>query len=1159
MESPFTLEENLKSLSEKEYFYSPLTREDFFYSMETDFCREEVDESAEEISAESVPLLVNEQNMQKILEIEQKSDPYQGRNNGVKEGCYIPPFYLYYEEAQFISFVQNNDIRSLCQKYRVVILVGEEEFENYFCQMDTVFPTVIRGDANKRIEGKITEIKTEREKILKELAVEVYWYYKQSGEAIKKRVIDGSAKICVLKYFYEPDGFQKSFRDMKRSLDKLGYDVSLCSERGNIFITNEILNLYQYRPDVVFQINKTRTGTYGGEEFVCLKQLDNLILISWIQDQYPTITSRQGAASLKKRDYIFSFYNERVMQKYYEYPERNVIYGGMMSADTEDFCKHPITAEEHKIYDCDICFMGSFFSEKRIISWIYDELSPYLTDEQMVKVYDGVEELAEGIYDKDTQKYTVGASIINRCLDKVCAKLQCDERVRLYLYKVFDYTRYQLLRKLIIQQLADSKKYKIIVYGSYLDIDGIEYRNWIHDRKEVAKAIQCSKLVIQMNAVITGNKRVLEGIFCHIPVLIYKVEKEYDESRITDYLAEGEGFWFFDSKRELLEKCDLLLSDKALREEITERGYQKACKTLTTDAVFGHMMDSLKEKLTGEQDMEKDMVNTDSVVLLVGEQDMGKILELERRSDFYQGKMDDGQEGIFMFPFYLYYEKEQFDKFFQHNDINLLRRKDRVVILVGEEELEDYFCQPDVVFPNVIMGDADGNIEQKMSIMISEKQSLLQELATEVYLYYKQNGEAIKKRVAEGTAKICVLKYVYEPPRFQELYRQLKSALEKLEYTVELCEERGAIYKSNEIVQLFEHRPDIVFQINKSRDGRTYQGEEIQLLKSMDNLIFINWIQDIHPKVLDRQYALSLQKKDYIFSIFEQSIMQKYGYPDENVIYGGIMPASKEHFDIHPILEEEHKRFDCDICFVGTITDNDIMEESVCRLLAPYLEKQQIERTWEVIWNLAGGLYDADTSKYITDADILYQCAVGLKEELQCSDTAGMYIYRALRIVRYNALRKLVLEQLAEQKKYRIILYGAFNTKIDGVEYGGFLADRTEIAKALACSKMVLQINPDATINQCVAEGLLSHTPVMVYHVREKDDMSSIAHYLEEQEGFCYFNSKQELTEKCDLLLGDKKLREEIAERGYQKACQMLTADAVFGHLMEELKVKLSM
>lgn len=555
--------------------------------------------------------------------------------------------------------------------------------------------------------------------------------------------------------------------------------------------------------------------------------------------------------------------------------------------------------------------------------------------------------------------------------------------------------------------------------------------------------------------------------------------------------------------------------------------------------------------------MGSDMVNTSSVVFLAGEQDMGRILELERQSDFFQGEMDDGQKHIFIFPFYLYYEKEQFDQFSQNNDIRLLSQKYRVVILVGEEELEDYFCQLDVVFPNVIIGDTDGYMKQKMSVMMSERNNLLQELAMEVYLYYKQNGEAIKKRVIEGKAKVCVLKYFYEPIRFREFYRQLKKTWEKLGHTVELCDERGPIYRSNEIVWLYAHHPDIVFQINKSRDGRTYQGEEIQFLKSMENLIFINWVQDIHPEVLDKQYALSLQKNDYIFSLFEKSIMQKYGYSDDNVIYGGIMPASAEHFCIHPISEEEHKRFDCDICFMGTITDAAAAEGFIHRRLAPYLEKKQIERVREVIKALIGGLYDVNASKYITDVEILYQYAVKLKEELQCSDTAGMYIYTALRYMRYNALRKLVLEQLAEQKKYKIILYSAFNAEIDGVEYGGFLTDRIEISKALSCSKMVLQINPDATINQCVAEGLLSHTPIMVYHVREEEDMSSIAHYLKEQEGFLYFDSRQELLEKCDLLLADEKWREEIAERGCKKACQMLTTDAAFGHLMEELKKKL--
>lgn len=1164
------LEEKLKLLSEKEYFYSSLTREDFCRCMDVSPYKAEAECHIEEISTPSVPLLVNESNLQRILEAEQKSDPYHGRLNGKRDGFFVPPFYLYFEEEPFIQFVQNNDIRSLCQKYRVVILVGGEEFENYFCQLDVIFPTVICGDTNKRIAEKILKIQMEKEKLLKELAEEVFLYYQEREKEIEDRVINGTAKICILKNTYEPDGFQKYYKEFQRTLDKLGYSVFICSERGNIFKTNEILNLYQYRPDIVFQINKTRTGTYMGEAFHYLQQVNNLILISWIQDKYPTIISQQCAACLNKHDYIFSFFNERVMQEF-KYPNRNVIYGGMMPADIEDFCEHLITAKEHEAYDCDICFMGSFFSNERMTSWIYEELRAYLTDEQIVKVYNVIEEMLGEMYNDETQKYVTDLKTFNGWLDRICKELQCDDSLRLHLHKVLEYTRYQMLRKLIIQQLADSRKYKIIVYGSYLDIEGIECREWIHDRQEVAKAIQCSGIIIQVNPDTTINKRVVEGILSLTPVMVYEVKEEECQNSITSYLEEGEGFFFFNSRQELLDKCDLLLNNQELREKTVAQGYFKVSKSLTNDAVFGYLMDALKEKVRSnredsmqitdnncqekniykswEKEVPVEAVKAGDVVLLANEQDLNRIVELEQKCDICQG--------MSQIPFYLYYGKEQFNQFTQSNDLTALRLKYRIVILVGEEEFEDYFCQLDAIMPTILYSGTDNWIEEKLLEIKQEKQKLLVELAQEVYLYYKENGEAIKKRILDGNAKICIMQNEYEPSRFKALYGMFKESVEKFGYQVEICHERGSIFRTDDIIKLYQYRPDIVFQINKSRDGRTYQGEAMHYLDKMDNLIFINWVQDFHPQILDKGYAQSLKENDYIFSLFDERIMEAYEYPKEHLIYRGIMPANEKDFCLHSITEEEHKRFDYDICFIGTIMNEEVLKAFVYRELEPYLTQEQIARVYDMLLVMRGNLYNTQTQEYTTDIEGLNYYIQQLKEEFEYSDAAEKYIYRIFCVVRYNSLRKLVLQHLAAQKKYRVVLYGACDINVEGVKYGGMITEPLELSKALFCSKLVLQINPDATINQCVAEGLLSHTPILVYKVREEENMSSISHYLKEREGFLYFDSRQKLIEECDLLLSDDRLREEIAEQGYQKACEVLTSDAVFGHLMRELREKL--
>lgn len=548
-----------------------------------------------------------------------------------------------------------------------------------------------------------------------------------------------------------------------------------------------------------------------------------------------------------------------------------------------------------------------------------------------------------------------------------------------------------------------------------------------------------------------------------------------------------------------------------------------------------------------------------SVVLLANEQDVGYIVGLAREIDDIPPEQEGRVEHVLQFPLYLYYDEEQFIRLVREQDLRPLCQMYRAVILVGGEALEDFFCRMDAVFPDAAIGDEGGWISAKLEEIKAERIKLLNELWMEVFLYYRQNGEAIKKRVLEGRAKICVLKYYYESARSRNYYLQFKKALEKLGYAVELCGEEGPIFIKDEIMFLYEHRPDIVFQINKHKDGFTYSGPPMYLDARLDNLIYINWSHDNYPQTLNAQYARSLGKRDYVFSFYDAWVMRQYGFPDAKVIYGGTPPADDDSFRIWNLSEEEHRRFDCDIAYAVGHLRPEIWGVQLDNLLGRWndFEPAQIDRISVELLPFVEGMYDPVTGKYITDQSLVRQYAAQVAEKLQCSGEQGRLIEHVLHMLQYYMLRRLVVEDLAAQKKYRIVFYGSSDPEIDGVEYGGCLHDRAELSKALSCAKLTLQITANSSINQCVAEGLLSHTPLLVYRMKQEDTWHSIESYLAEGEGFLYFDGTRELVEQCDRLLNDEALREEIAERGYRKARRLLTTDAVYGHLMEELQAKL--
>ena len=549
-------------------------------------------------------------------------------------------------------------------------------------------------------------------------------------------------------------------------------------------------------------------------------------------------------------------------------------------------------------------------------------------------------------------------------------------------------------------------------------------------------------------------------------------------------------------------------------------------------------------------------IDTRSVVLFSNMSSLEKILDAERRNDVYVGNLRDKRDGIPVWPLYLYYDEKQFVKLAQSNDLSGLCSIYRIVILVGMKEFEDFFCQPDVIYPTVIYGDTENNLSLILSEIKKEREIIFGDILQELKVYYKKNSDEIKSRILNGNARICILKNYFEPTRFKEFYMQFKNVLDQKGYKVEICDERGPIFRTHEIINVYQYRPDIVFQINKSRTGGSFLGESIQL-QSIEDLIFINWLQDIYPEAWDKQYASSLKKNDFVFSFFDEHILKEYNYPSQNVIYKGFMPACSEDFAVHPITEEEHKRYDYDLCFFGTLMNEQYVTQWIFTELGPYLKAEKINRVCEVILNMLEGIYDANTQHYITARETLERYSDQLQEEFQCNNTVRTAIYRVFDSLEYNTLRKLILKQLASQKKYKIVLYGPMDVNIEGVDFGGYIADRKELSKAIQCSKLLVQIVPHGTMNQRICEGLLSHTMVMVYKMNDIDNRADLSQYLNEYEGICYFRDKKELIEKCNFFLENDDIREKIAERGYQKAKEKLTTDYAFSYLMDEMKKRI--
>ncbi|MFP3153771.1 glycosyltransferase [Lachnospiraceae bacterium ZAX-1] len=564
------------------------------------------------------------------------------------------------------------------------------------------------------------------------------------------------------------------------------------------------------------------------------------------------------------------------------------------------------------------------------------------------------------------------------------------------------------------------------------------------------------------------------------------------------------------------------------------------------------------------QNGQLEQINAQHTVLISNEQDIGTILMLEDRSDRTcglwggKGKIEE----MLIIPFYLYYDREDFEYLVSTRSLKEICSIFRIVVIVGEEALEEFFDHMDVLFPSAILGVGSEKINLKVGRLFLKYHEIREEMQAQVQAYYGEHRGDIAERILNDTAKIAVLKDVHDGGdsghyRFSRAYRALDDSLTRKGYTVVRYEERNSIFNTPEITNIFYDRPDIVIQINKSRDGRTYVGTECIHLNGMENLVFINWLQDVVLDFLGKSYIASLGSRDYIFSYAEKSYLKQYGFSDNKVIYGGNQPIEDQCFCFHDLNDEEHGMYDCDIAFVGYLPPTRVIMYQLLEGLEGRLSIEQVGRLLQVAEEQLILLYDKTTGEYLTEVFVAERYTELLAKEFGCSEELKEVIYNRLLILNWLIARRLIMEQLAGQNKYKVLSYGNYDTGIPGIQWGGCIKDPAELSKAYQCAKMTVQINPRTTYNQRIGEALLSHTMVMVLQVDERDDMAPVGRYFKEKEGICYFKTKQELLHKIDFYLMHEEKRLEAIRKGNRKAKECLTADAIYHTLMEGLKEKI--
>lgn len=173
-----------------------------------------------------------------VLEFERRNRP---------SSFYKKPFYLYYDENIFCYVLDNANLAPILLNHRFVLIVGEDNLNNLFQNLEIIFPRKIYEYDSNIIANKIQALYMNRIHMEEQMVNALNLYYSEYKTEIYHRIINRQATIAVLLYNNEPKAFQEYYEDIKAVWENMGYTVLLMGAsspitKRTVFISASLRN-----------------------------------------------------------------------------------------------------------------------------------------------------------------------------------------------------------------------------------------------------------------------------------------------------------------------------------------------------------------------------------------------------------------------------------------------------------------------------------------------------------------------------------------------------------------------------------------------------------------------------------------------------------------------------------------------------------------------------------------------------------------------------------------------------------------------------------------------------------------------------------------------------------------------------------------------------
>lgn len=524
------------------------------------------------------------------------------------------------------------------------------------------------------------------------------------------------------------------------------------------------------------------------------------------------------------------------------------------------------------------------------------------------------------------------------------------------------------------------------------------------------------------------------------------------------------------------------------------------------------------------------------------------ILKLEKHSRKQNPFMDMEN------PLLLVYRRETWELLLQILDLKELLDFDRIVFYESADWLETSFLQDGIAFPGLYLLQNDtGKIKETVENIYGVYEEEYARYQREALEYYRKNGEEIIERIKAGTPRILFLTSRFTTA-LQYHAKACKRAADRMHLDAELLIEKDRLSSglnsliSQKTIACF--KPDIFFCIDHFRFEHT-------MFDDMDNLVWVCWIQDPLPYIMDTHSPAKLGKRDIILN--HCTTWKKFlevGY-DKRGMLDAPIPADSHIYKEYSLSPEEKEKYDCDICFVCHASDVEaVIEEVIMKFqgAAEQIIYELCKGYQRLVYEIGKPFYGEDEfQQYVRG--MLEQNGICAREEVIKVIAEELYLWLNQRVY-----RQALVDWLLDAGYTNIKLWGnGWQTDPKYAPYAmGPARNGETLSKIYQASKIVVGNNVMCTAAARAWESMLSGAFYMSNYVPQEVDVTDIRKVMNEEEELVMFYDREDFLQKVEYYLTHEAERLRMAEIGHKAALERMTFDKLMQTMIREIPERIS-